>query len=203
MQDNTPRALSALQDEDLVDLAVGERGSARGDAAAAELFGRYHERVYAWCRRVVRDPDRALDLAQDAQLKALRRLERYERRAKFSTWLFVVVRNTCLNAVRPVSLVRDPDADLDTFVDPDPPADERIIAAQDEALLRRLLDTALEEDERRALALRCFERMPVEAITEVMGLDNRTGARALLQKARRKLRAALERETDRDPGGTR
>lgn len=198
MEDRVPRALSALSDEDLVDLV----NDARDLAAADELFGRYHARILAWCRRIVRDPERARDVAQDAQLKALRRLHRFERRAKFSTWLFVVVRNTCLTAVRPVSLVRDHEADLDAFVDPNPGADERLAATQDEATLRALLDTALEDDERRALSLRCFERLPVESITEIMGLENRSGARALLQKARRKLRAALADDAEGTPKGS-
>jgi hypothetical protein len=42
--------------------------------------------------------------------------------------------------------------------------------------------------------LRCFERMPVDRITETLCLENASGARGLLQTARRKLRAELERE---------
>lgn len=195
MEAESPRALRALEDEDLVDLAVTHRGSPRGDAAACELFGRYHARIHAWCRRWIRDPDRALDLAQDAQLKAWRRLDRFERRAQFGSWLFVVVRNTCFSALRPVSWIQDDDEDaLEAVVDPRPMADAAIEQTQDVERLRRILDEALAPDERRALSLRCFERVPVEEITTIMELDNLTGARALLQKARRKLRAALARE---------
>jgi len=197
MQDEPPRALGALEDEELVDLAVERKGTRDGDAAVAELFGRYHVRVVAWCRRIIRDPERARDAAQDAQLKALGRLDRFEHRAKFSSWLFVIVRNTCLNAVRPVSLTRDPDVDPDSFVDPVRGADLDVESAQEAAILHELLRTELEDDERRALALRSFERMSVDAITEILGLENRSGARALLQRARRKLRAALERDRSR------
>jgi len=44
---------------------------------------------------------------------------------------------------------------------------------------------------REALWLRCFEHMPVDEIGRVMRLENASGARGLLQRARRKLRAAL------------
>ncbi len=193
MNDDRPRSPSELPDEDLVALAVAERGTPRGEAAAAELFGRHADRIHAWCRRMLRDPERALDVAQEAQIQAWRHLERFERRSKFTSWLFVIVRNRCLSALRPVSLVRDPEADLDEVVDPRRGVDEELVERQDEAALRRLIAEVLEPDEQQALALRCFERVPVEEITVILGLDNRSGARALLQKARRKLRAALER----------
>lgn len=193
MNDDRPRSPSELEDEDLVALAVAERGTPRGEAAATELFGRHHERIHAWCRRMLRDPERALDVAQEAQIQAWRHLERFERRSKFTSWLFVIVRNRCLSALRPVSLVRDPEADLDEVVDPQRGIDEELVERQDEAALRRLIAEVLEPDEQQALVLRCFERVPVEEITVILGLDNRSGARALLQKARRKLRAALDR----------
>jgi DNA-directed RNA polymerase specialized sigma24 family protein len=47
--------------------------------------------------------------------------------------------------------------------------------------------------EQEALWLRCVERMPVDEITRVLGIEGSTGARAVLQSARRKLRAVLDR----------
>ncbi len=51
---------SRVGDAELVAAIRG--GGPASEAAAAELFGRYHGRVYAWCRRYRRDPDQALDL---------------------------------------------------------------------------------------------------------------------------------------------
>ena len=62
-----------------------------------------------------------------------------------------------------------------------------------------LVADCLDGVERQALRLRCFERMPVDAITTALDLKESTGARAVLQRARRKLRAALAaRETSMD-----
>jgi len=62
---------------------------------------------------------------------------------------------------------------------------------ESEEMFYKLMITALEPLERWTLWLRCFERMPVDEITRVLRIDRASGARGVLQKARRKLRAAL------------
>ena len=54
-----------------------------------------------------------------------------------------------------------------------------------------LIRSALEPEEQKVIWLRCFDRMPVEEITRVLGIESASGARSVLQRARRKLRAAL------------
>lgn len=163
------------------------------EGAAGELFGRYRMRVYAWCRRYVRDHERALDLAQDVLMTAWRSLHTYEGRAPFGGWLFTIAHHACLRAVRRRPLERDEEADLDLIPDPRPDPgsaleDER---ARDE--LATLVREHLEPVEQQALWLRYGERMSVEEITRVLGLTAASGARGLLQTARRKLRAARDR----------
>jgi DNA-directed RNA polymerase specialized sigma24 family protein len=58
-----------------------------------------------------------------------------------------------------------------------------------EALLREHLSPV----EQEAIWLRCFERLPVGDVTRMLGLTHASGARSVLQSARGKLRAALER----------
>ena len=175
-------------DEELIERF---RAGIEREASATQLFGRYQRRVYLWCLRMVRDHDRALDLAQESQLKAFRGLDGFREEARFSSWLFAIVRNVCLSDLRPVRLTRDPDFDLESLATPAVDADARLIEFEDENALWNLVDECLEADEREALMLRCFERVPVEEISQRLGLENRTGARALLQKARRKLRAEM------------
>jgi len=189
-----------LSDEELVQRAVRDHGGPAGRAAASELLGRHRRAVYIWCWRYVRDPDRALDLAQEVLLAAYRALPGFESRSKFGSWLFVIARNCCLKAVRGPSLLRDDEAEIDDLPHPDGDPQRLVERHEDEERLRRLLVDHLDEDERRALWLRCFERMPVEEIGRVMRLENATGARALLQRARRRLRAALDRARDTEAG---
>jgi len=184
-------------DTDLVTLV--RTGGPRADAAASELFGRYRGRVYAWCWRYLRDAELARDLAQDVLLTAYRALGTWEGRAPFGGWLFTVTHHACLRAVRTRPPRAGDDDLLDTLPDPRPdPATALEDAQQRDALLA--LIEGLEPLERRAVWLRCAERMPVDEITRVLALDSASGARGLLQTARRKLRSA-RRRLDGAPDG--
>lgn len=177
-------------DRDLVLRAREHPDSPGSRAAAGELMRRYHRPVYVWCFRYVGEHERALDMAQDVLLAAYQRLGEFEGRAAFSSWLFVIARNRCLNEMR--NDARREDVEPDSFVDENANFDQRI---EMEMQGQRLLDLAadvLDDDERKALWLRYSELMPVDEITVLLSLDQKTGARALLQRARRKLRAAWE-----------
>lgn len=163
------------------------------DGAAGELFGRYRQRVYAWCRRYVRDHEQALDLAQDVLLTAWRALDTYEGRAPFGGWLFTVTHHACLRAVRRPGPLRDDDADLEAIPDPRPDPATNLENAQSRDALIALVQAHLEPVEQRALWLRYGERMPIEEITRVLDVRTASGARGLLQTAKRKLRAANDR----------
>ena len=178
-------------DEDLLQIAVRDPDSPEARAAASELLGRYQQRVYLWCYRYVRERERALDLAQEVLTSAWRALPGFRHGSKVSWWMFIITRNRCINAVKAPSLVRD-DAELDAVPSPDGDPALALEEIEDEERVRQLMLEHLDEEERLALWLGCFERMPVEGITKALKLTNATGARGLLQRARRKLRAALE-----------
>lgn len=186
-------------DEELIQIALRDPRSRQAQVAASELLGRYQQRVYLWSYRYVRERERALDLAQEVLASAWRALPSFRHGSKFSWWMFVITRNRCISAVQAPALLRDDGASLDAMPAPDlDPAVEHE-QTEDEERLRQLMMEHLDEQERLALWLGCFERMPVDGITQAMKLNNATGARGLLQRARRKLRAALEaraREAD-------
>lgn len=178
-------------DEALVRLACA--GGAAAREAAAELLGRWQGPVYAWCRRFARDPDRALDLSQDVLLAVYRSLGSFQFRAPFGAWVFTITRHRCIRAMRPVALTRDEGADADDLpaasAGPEESAERRI----EEERVLEVIREALDPLEQQVLWLRCFERVPVEELTQLLNVPGSTGARGLLQTARRKLRAALER----------
>ena len=184
------RAEPGADDRDLLEQARAQAGTAAGSQAAGELLRRYRRAVYLWCFRYVRDHERALDMAQDVLLSAYQRMDEFQGRASFSSWLFVIARNRCLNEMRNDS--RRENADLDSFESAEASIEDRI---EKEIQEKRLIDAAarvLDTIEQRAIWLRYSEKMPVDEITALLKLDQKTGARAVLQRARRKLRSALE-----------
>jgi RNA polymerase sigma-70 factor (ECF subfamily) len=182
-----------LHDDELLARFRQAPDDARGRQAAGELLTRYRGRVYTWCYRMVGNHDRALDLAQDALLKAWRALPGFGGRSRFSSWLFAITRNECLTALRPRSLRVDPSVDpVEILVElDDPPA--LLATREEEDAMEALLRDTLSPLEQDAIWLRCFERLPVGDVTRILGLTHVSGARSVLQSAREKLRAALAR----------
>ena len=178
-------------DEELVQLAcAGDKGSRE---AAAELLERWQGPVYAWCRRFARDPDRAEDLTQDVLTSVYRSLGSFQFRAPFGAWVFTIARHRCIRAMRPVALLRDESAETDALEHAAPgPEDEAERRMEDDAV-REAIHEALEPVEQQALWLRCVDRVPVDELTRLLDVSGASGARGLLQTARRKLRTALER----------
>jgi RNA polymerase sigma-70 factor (ECF subfamily) len=179
-----------MNDAALVRIA---QGVAEGDPhkATAELLGRYQLKVYHWCHRFVRDHEQALDLAQDVLEKAWQALGRCDGRIPFAVWLFVITRNRCQSAISPVGLLRDPDAELESQQDPQPGEEEVLEERESEEVVLRLMRKRLDPIEQDALWLRCYEVLPVEEITRLLDIPGSSGARGVLQSARRKLRSAM------------
>jgi len=72
-----------------------------GDVDAFEALMRRHERrVLHFIYRSVHDAERAQDLAQEVWLRVVKNAARYQATAKFTTWLFTIARNVCIDASR-------------------------------------------------------------------------------------------------------
>ncbi len=169
-----------------------------GDLSAFdELMVRYEKKVYSLCYRMSRDPDDAADLAQEAFIKAYRALPSFHGRSSFSTWLFRIVTNTCLDerrrkASRPalVSLDRPvdtgegemtPEVAGDT---PDPLACAE--KAEEQAEIRALLNL-LPAEQRLVLVMRDLEGYSYEEMASVLGMKMGT-VKSRLNRARAGLR---------------
>src|SRR5215469_10312187 len=89
-----------LSDEQLIERWRAAQQSPTGRACLDELFRRHRTRVAAWCYRVTGEVDSAADLAQDVLLKAFQRLDSFRSDSRFTTWLYTIARNHCLDRLR-------------------------------------------------------------------------------------------------------
>lgn len=188
--------LDGWSDEELI------RG-AQGDPEAAPrcldaLFRRHQRRVAAWCLRWANGrAEDAADLAQEVFLRAQEKLAGFRFQSAFTTWLYLVTRTVALNRAdaarrRPADSLEERQLDP---ADPATPVDEAVARDQQVALLRAAVATVLEPLEARVLHLHFTEGLTLAAIDALLGLDNKSGAKAYIVAARRKLRRHFERGT--------
>jgi len=183
-------------DEALASCHQRAPGSPEGRSALARLIERWSGRAYRWAYRLTGEREQALDLAQDCMIQVIQALPRYRSQGRFSAWLFTIVHNRCLDEVRRKRPLPEPESGMDALTTPDEGPEERVDRALERDHVFAAMDRHLDESERLALWLRAYEGMSVEDITRMMQLDGASGARGLLQTARRKLRAALREEPE-------
>jgi RNA polymerase sigma-70 factor (ECF subfamily) len=169
-------------------------GSSPADPALIErldgLFAAQQPRIYRLCLRMVRNPEQAQDLAQDAMLTAYRSLHKYRGESSFPTWLYGIARNLCLNAIRRRGELLSEDGLIEVN-DPGRGALSQLRQHEREALLTAASQAVLDPLEQEAVYLRYVEGMPQDNITEVLGIQDKSGARGVLQRCRRKLQREI------------
>jgi RNA polymerase sigma-70 factor, ECF subfamily len=157
---------SRLPDDD-ADLA---RRAAQGDRRALEtLLARHADRIHALCRRVVPNPDDALDATQEAMIAVVRGIRRFDGRSAFTTWLYRVATNAALDELRRRGR-RPLPADLPDRPDRGPAVDAQVDDRVD-------IDAALAsipEDFRVAVVLRDLCDLDYATIARVLGVPDGT-----------------------------
>jgi len=171
----------AIDDRDLVNRAQG------GDRDAFRtLFERYSRRAYSLALGVVRNPDDALDVVQDAFIKAHRHLDKFEGQASFYTWLYRIVMNLAIDHLRKHKRTRAVDWTEQDLKEGDAVGEDsllpRILGANPgRALLDReirdRIAAALDElsdNHRAVLVMRELEGLSYEEMAQVMGCSKGT-----------------------------
>src|SRR5687768_8092600 len=168
----------AVDDRELVESArKGDRDAFR------TLFERYHRRAYALAFGVLRHQDDALDVVQDAFIKAHKYLDKFEGNSSFYTWLYRIVMNLAIDHLRKHRRVKPVELDESRMEDG---AEEGLVprilgsnpgrALQDKEIRTRI-DRALEElseNHRAVLVMRELEGLSYEEMAQVMDCSKGT-----------------------------
>lgn len=174
----------------------------RGDSVAfAELVEKYKQPVMNLIYRILRDGTEAEDLAQNVFLQVYKSAHRYEASARFTTWLFTIARNLCLNEIRRRS--RHPADSLDaTYPESDDQPirqfeDNKVFSPPDTLLhneLERKIEQAmaeLPENQRTAILLCRQDELSYEEIAKVLGCSL-SATKSLIHRGRETLKEQLK-----------
>lgn len=165
-----------------------------GDRAAAnELLRRHYDRIYAICRRIAGNDADAADATQEALMAIVRGLDRFDGKAKFSTWSYRVATNACLDELRrrkrrPTPTDMDEHADWSTQT-----ADVEAGEFDDRMVERDAMSLALAElpdDFREPVVLRDVGGLDYAEISQQLGIPPGT-VRSRIARGRAKLAEIL------------
>ncbi len=180
-----------------VELVSAARG---GDTEAyEELVARHRDKIYARAYSMVRNEEQALDLSQEAWIKAWQRLHQFHGDASFATWITRITINLCLDYLRKAKRQRAESVEAMEeatggverqmpVVNPNP------TAGLERAELRAKIDQALEKisaDHRTVLILHEFEELQYKEIAERIGCSIGTVMSRLFY-ARRRMAAVMK-----------
>ncbi len=167
----------------------------QGEREAFEtLFRRYTPKLMNFLARMIHDRHRAEDLTQEVFVRIHQARERYEPRARFSTWMFGIASRLALNELARAHRERErplADSELGDRVSPNPGPDEALSAAQTAHDLQRVLG-ALPERQRLALLLRSEQGLGYDEISQALGTSV-SSVKSLLHRGRETLLAELKR----------
>ncbi len=173
-----------------------------GDMAAfTELVEKYKQPVMNLIYRTIHDATEAEDLAQNVFVQVFKSAPRYKSTAKFSTWLFTIARNLCLNEIR--RRTRHPAESLDT---PHPEQEDQPLhqfedkktTSPPESMLQGELARKIEEaladlpeNQRSAVLLCRQEDLSYEEIAEILGCTV-SATKSLIHRGREALKERLK-----------
>ena len=151
----------------------------QGDRSAfTELVRRYEEPLVNFLYRMVGDLNEAEDLFQETFLRVLKSASKYEPRAAFSTWLYKIARNLCIDrfkkrsGLKVVSLEKAPDDGEEEGVaslpDGGPSPFDQTVTEEQARIVRGALQQ-LSDKKREVLMMRVYLGMPYADIAEAVG----------------------------------
>jgi len=175
------------------------RAAQRGNMAAfEELVARHRDKIYARAVSMMRNEEEAIDLSQEAWVKAWQRLKQFQGEASFGTWMTRIVINLCLDQLRKqkrqrTESIEEMNEESGGVERQMPVVTVNPTAGLERRELRQRIDQALNQlsyEHRTVLVLHQFEEMEYKQIAKTMGCSIGTVMSRLFY-ARRKLAALL------------
>ena len=197
-------ALKEQRDSARTDVRAGDGFIAHDDdflgrRKLAQLLGQRH---CIFAAAAGGNADDALDLSQEAFIRAWRGLSQYQFDAAFSTWLYRLTRNVCIDFLRKQKRMVDSDS-MDAMAengfepaDDSPTPEAALLDRESTGDISRALDQ-LPADMRTVLILYALEKQRYEDIAQITGVSVGT-VKSRLNRARQKLAAILANQREQN-----
>ena len=139
-----------------------------GDSQALEILLKNHyEKIWGICKRLMINDQDALDATQESLIAIATRINKFERRSKFSTWLYRVTTNICFDELRKKSRIPIPDSGSEKLeISTEPSFENRI---SDKLLIDEVLNL-LPNEYKTVLVLRDLCDLNYDEISEVLNI---------------------------------
>lgn len=166
-----------------------------GDQAAyGQLVNAYKDLVFTLALRMLRHREEAEEAAQDAFIKAYKSLDKFKGDSKFSTWIYRVTYNTCLDSIKK-NKKHINNVSIDEFtinkIETIDNALEEMIKAEKSNLIKQCINRLPSEDS-YILTLYYFEELTLEELSKIIDVSSNT-LKVKLFRARKKLAVILEK----------
>ena len=189
-----------LQDQTDEDLMTAYQG---GEVRAFEvLLARHRKPVFNYILRFIGDRETAEDLLQEAFLRVIKGVDAYKRQAKFTTWLYTIARNLCVDQTRrrkhrrhasldaPMDASEDAGTLLEVLPGGEMASDRKTVNKQLYARMQKAI-AELSEEQREVFLMREFLDLSFKQIGEVVGVPENT-VKSRMRYALEKLRLDLD-----------
>jgi RNA polymerase sigma-70 factor, ECF subfamily len=189
-------ASGASEDVEIVERVLG------GDVNAfSVLVQKYQDRIYSAVFNYVSNPEDAMDITQDAFLKAYDKLSRFNSKSAFYTWMYRIAVNTAIDFIRKRKIRTAESLDDEKFtetgfepVSKDDGSDpQKALASAESARLLRTAIASLSDKLRIVLVLHDVEDLPQEQIAEILQIPVGT-VKSRISRARMDLRKIIQQQ---------
>jgi len=175
--------------EDLYYIEAVRKGNIQ---AFSVLVEKYRKMVYTLALKLLKRPEDAEEMAQDTFIKAFQKLDSYERKSKFSTWLYSITYNACISELRKrridfKSLEEQRFSDQDEMKMHDFYSESK---KEDQEKYLNLALSKLPEDDQVLVTLYYYEDQSMDEISEITGLTV-SNIKVKIYRARKKMYSLL------------
>lgn len=174
------------------DVRLVERSQAGDASAYGVLVERHQARIYATLVKIVGDPDQALDLTQDAFVRAWEQLTGFEGRSAFTTWLYRIAVRLAYDELERARR-QEPLGPGVSTTDPSEGPDVRIEREAAASGLRERIER-LPPLQRAVVTMRTYDELPYREIAEILGTTENS-ARVSFHHAITRLRGEYAEES--------